>query len=212
MSKKKAVYLRIYEENPEMRKIDRIVETLQNDGVIIYPTDTIYAMGCSLFSARAIERMSRIKGVKPGKAVFSLIGYDISQLSDYTKNFTTQIYRVIKKGLPGPFTFILPAGNKIPKILHAHRKTIGIRVPDNNIPRIIAGELGHPLITTSIHDEDEVVEYVTDPEFIREKFDSLVDIIIDAGFGKNVASTIVDCTGDEFEVIRQGLGDFNDLL
>ncbi len=212
MSKRKAVFLRIHEENPEMRKIERVVDVLRNDGVIIYPTDTIYAMGCSLFSNKAVERMSRIKGVKPGKAAFSLIGYDISQLSGYTKNFTTQIYRVIKKGLPGPFTFILPAGNKIPKSLPAQRKTIGIRVPDNNIPRSIAQELGNPLISSSIHDEDEIVEYVTDPELIREKFDSLVDVIIDGGYGKNVASTIVDCTGEEFEVIREGLGNFNELL
>ena len=209
---KKAVFLRIYEENPEMRKIDRMVQTLQNGGVIIYPTDTIYALGCSCHSSKAIERICKIKGVKPSKARFSLIGYDISQLSGYTKNLTTQIYRIIKKGFPGPFTFILPAGNKIPRELHVNRKTIGIRVPDNNIPRILSRELGHPLITTSIRDDDEVIEYVTDPELIRDKFESQVDIIIDGGYGKNVASTIVDCTGVEFEVIREGLGDFNELI
>lgn len=212
MSKRKAVYLRVYEENPEMHKIERVVESLQNGGVIIYPTDTIYALGCSLYSGKAIDRVCKIKEIRPEKARFSLIGFDISQLSDFTKNFSTQIYRVIKKGLPGPFTFILPAGNKMPRNLHLNRKTIGIRVPDNNIPRIIARELGYPLITTSIRDVDEVIEYVTDPELIREKFESQVDFIIDGGYGKNVASTIVDCTGDEFEVVREGLGVFNDLL
>lgn len=212
MSKRKAVYLRVYEENPEMHKIERVVESLQNGGVIIYPTDTIYALGCSLYSGKAIDRVCKIKEIRPEKARFSLIGFDISQLSDFTKNFSTQIYRVIKKGLPGPFTFILPAGNKMPRNLHLNRKTIGIRVPDNNIPRIIARELGYPLITTSIRDVDEVIEYVTDPGLIREKFESQVDFIIDGGYGKNVASTIVDCTGDEFEVVREGLGVFNDLL
>lgn len=209
---KKAVFLKIYEENPEMRKIDRLVQTLQNGGVIIYPTDTVYALGCSFHSNKAIDRICKIKGVKPSKARFSLIGYDISQLSGYIKHLTTQIYRIIKKGFPGPYTFILPAGNKIPRGLQANRKTIGIRVPDNNIPRILSKELGHPLITTSIRDDDEVTEYVTDPELIREKFETQVDIIIDGGYGRNVASTIVDCTGDEFEIVREGLGDFNELV
>lgn len=212
MEKGKATHYRIYEENPEMRKIQNIAEHLKNGGVIIYPTDTIYALGCDVYSNKGINQLCRIKGLKPSKAVFSLIADDISQVSEFAMNLTTPIYKVMKKAFPGPFTFILQASTKIPRSLESNRKTIGVRIPDNNIPRVIARTLGNPLITTSIKDIDEVIEYATDPELIYERFAGSVDAFIDGGYGKNKASTIVDCTGDEFVVVRQGLGDFNELI
>jgi tRNA threonylcarbamoyl adenosine modification protein (Sua5/YciO/YrdC/YwlC family) len=211
MKKGEATHYRVYEENPEMKKIESIVQLLRDGGVIIYPTDTIYAMGCDLFNRQAVELICRIKGIKPSKAVFSLIGDDISQIAEYAKNLTTPLFKIMKKATPGPFTFILQASNKIPRSLDANRKTIGLRIPDNNIPRVIARELGNPLITTSIRDEDDVIEYVTDPDLIYEKYAKEVDAVIDGGVGKNVASTIVDCTGDELEIIREGLGDITTL-
>lgn len=212
MKKGTATYYRIYEENPEMRKIRNIVELLRGGGVIIYPTDTIYAMGCDIYSSKGINKLCDLKGIKPSKAVFSLIADDISQISAFAMNLTTPIYKVMKKGFPGPFTFILQANHNIPRSLESNRKTIGVRVPDNNIPRVIARTLGNPIITTSIRDEDEVVEYVTDPVMIYGRFSAQVDAFIDGGYGNNTASTIVECTGDTFEVVRQGLGDFDALI
>ncbi len=212
MNAKKAILFRVFEDNPEMRKIEKAVEILKNGGVVIYPTDTIYAMGCNFNSPRSAERLSRIKGNLASKINFSLICYDISMVSEYANNITTPVYKVLKKGLPGPFTFILHANNKVLRSIHSTKKTVGIRVPNNNIARLIVRELGNPMLSTSIRDDDEVIEYSTDPSLIYEKFEYQVDAVIDGGYGKNVASTIVDCTGDEFEVTRQGQGDFNTLI
>lgn len=204
-----AELIKLYEENPEQAKINRIVSVLRDGGVIIYPTDTVYGIGCDIFNSKAVEKVCRIKGIKPEKNNFSIICYDLSHISEYAKNISTPLFKVMKKALPGPFTFILDSNNKVPKILNAKKKTIGIRVPDNNIARNIVKELGNPIITTSIKDEDEVIEYSTDPELIYEKFQNLVDVVIDGGYGGNVASTVVDCTQDQLEVVREGLGDIS---
>jgi tRNA threonylcarbamoyl adenosine modification protein (Sua5/YciO/YrdC/YwlC family) len=207
-----AEFIRLYEENPEDKKIDQIVEVLRNGGVIIYPTDTIYGMGCDIFNQKAVQRVAQLKGLKPEKANFSIICSDLSNISEYVRNLGTPVYKVMKKALPGPFTFILNASSKVPKILNTKKKTIGIRVPDNKIPRLIVERLGNPIITTSIRDEDELIEYSTDPELIYEKFKNQVDIVIHGDYGQNVASTVVDCSGDEIEVIREGLGNIDDFL
>ena len=169
-------------------------------------------MGCDIFNQKAIEKILRIKGLKMKNANLSFICYDLSHISEYTRHLSTPVFKVMKKALPGPFTFILEASSRVPKILHANKKTVGIRVPNHNIPREIVNVLGNPIITTSIHDEDEVVEYSTDPGLIFEKYEDLVDAVIDGGYGNNVPSTIVNCVDDEFEVIREGLGDFNQFL
>ncbi|WP_194776807.1 L-threonylcarbamoyladenylate synthase [Pararhodonellum marinum] len=207
-----AEFIRIYPENPDLRRILRVVEVLRNGGVIIYPTDTVYGMGCDIYNQKSVERICQIKGIKPQKHNFSFICYDLSNISDYTRVISTPVFKVMKKALPGPYTFILNANNNVPKILNSKKKTIGIRVPDHSIPRTLVKELGRPILTTSINDEDEVIEYSTDPELIYEKFKDLVDVVIDGGYGNNVASTVLDCTGDEIEVIRQGLGEFEELL
>lgn len=204
-----AEFIKLYEENPEQAKINRIVSVLRDGGVIIYPTDTVYGIGCDIFNSKAVEKVCRIKGIKPDKNNFSIICYDLSHISEYAKHISTPLFKVMKKALPGPFTFILDSSNNVPKILNAKKKTIGIRVPDNNIARSIVKELGNPIITTSIKDEDEVIEYSTDPELIYEKFQNLVDVVIDGGYGGNVASTVVDCTQDQLEVVREGLGDIS---
>lgn len=212
MRKSKAIFLKLYEDNPEQKKIDAIINILQDNGIIIYPTDTVYALGCSIMSKNAITKLARLKGIKPGKERFSLIFESLSQVSDYAKNIYTPVFKAMKKAFPGPFTFILPATNKLPKSLNTAKKTIGVRVPDNNIPRAIVQQLGYPIITTSIRDEDEIIEYSTDPELIFEKFGDLVDAVIDGGYGNNVPSTIIDCTGADFEVVREGLGDIDTIL
>ena len=198
--------IKLYDENPNPRQINTIVDCLQNDGIIIYPTDTVYAIGCNIHSSKAVSKVAAIKSTKVEKANFSFICYDLSHISDFTKPFSTGIYKIMKKALPGPFTFILNANNNVPKIFQSRKKTIGIRVPDNNICREIVNELGNPIISTSVYDEDEILEYTTDPELIHEKYGNLVDIVIDGGFGNNEASTVIDCTGDEIEIVRQGLG------
>ena len=198
--------IKLYAENPNQRHLNEIVSCLQNDGVIIYPTDTVYAIGCNIFSPKAVARVAAIKATKVEKANFSFICYDLSHISDYTKPFSTGIYKIMKKALPGPFTFILNANNNVPKIFQSRKKTIGIRIPDNNICREIVNELGNPIMSTSVYDEDEILEYTTDPELIHEKYGSLVDIVVDGGFGNNEASTVIDCTGDEMEIVRQGMG------
>lgn len=207
-----AELIKVYPENPDPKRIDQIVKVLRAGGIIIYPTDTIYGMGCDIFNHKAIERLARIKGLRPEKANFSFIVYDLSHLSEYAKSVSTPVFKVMKKALPGPFTFILEASNKVPKLLNTNKKNVGIRIPDNNIPRFIVKELGNPIITTSIRDEDEIIEYSTDPELIYEKYRNLVDLVIDGGYGNNVASTIVDCTGDGFEVVREGLGDISEFV
>lgn len=182
---------------------------LRSGGIVIYPTDTIYGIGCDIFNQRAVERVCQIKGVKVDKTLLSFICQDISHISEYVRNISTPVFKVMKKALPGPFTFLLESSSKVPRIINAKKKTVGIRVPDHNIPRMLVEGLGNPIITTSVIDEDEVLEYTTDPELIYEKFHKLVDIVIDGGYGNNIPSTVIDCTGDMMEVIRQGAGDIN---
>ena len=201
-----AEFLKLYPQNPDPRRVEHIVRALRNGAVIIYPTDTVYGMGCDIHNARAVERVARIKGIKPVKNDFSFICYDLSHIADYAK-VSNQAFKLMKRVLPGPFTFILEATGNVPKLLNTNKKTVGIRVPDHAIPRQIVQTLGNPIITTSIRDEDEVIEYSTDPELIFEKFQHQVDIVIDGGYGGNVASTIVDVTDDDFSIIRQGLGE-----
>jgi tRNA threonylcarbamoyl adenosine modification protein (Sua5/YciO/YrdC/YwlC family) len=198
---------RIHPENPDERKIREIVAILREGGIVIYPTDTVYGIGCDIFQPKAIEKIAKIKNIKPEKANFAIICQDMSHLAEYAK-ISTPVFKVMKRALPGPFTFILPATSEVPRIFQNNRKTIGIRIPEHSIPRAIVKELGHPILTTSIVDEDDVLEYSTDPELIFEKFSTRVDAVIDGGYGQNVASTIVMCENDEFEVIRNGLGDF----
>jgi tRNA threonylcarbamoyl adenosine modification protein (Sua5/YciO/YrdC/YwlC family) len=206
-----AEFIRLYEENPDPNKIAQIVNVLRDGGVVIYPTDTVYGMGCDITNLRAVERICKIKGINPKKHNFSMICADLSNISQFTRVISKPVFKMMKKAFPGPFTIILEASTQVPKILHSKKKTIGIRVPNHNVPRILVEELGQPILTTSINDEDEVVEYSTDPELIFEKYENLVDIVIDGGYGQNVASTILDCTGDEVEVLRQGLGKLEDL-
>lgn len=204
--------LKIHPENPEGRKIKTAVDSLQQGGVIIYPTDTVYGMGCDLNQAKAFEKICRIKGINPEKATFSFVFTDISQIAEYTKTLDTPVFKVLKKALPGPFTFILECNNNIPKHFRNKKKTIGIRIPDNNIAKEIIGQLGNPILSTSIHDEDEVLDYTTDPELIHEKYEKQVDLVIDGGYGNNVPSTVVDCTNGDFQIIRQGLGKLEDFI
>jgi len=201
------MFLKIYPENPNPREIRKVVDCLQNGGIIIYPTDTIYGIGCDIFKPKAVERITEILGDSKKKSAMTFICHDLSNLSDYTKPIANNIFKVMKRTLPGPFTFILEANNNVPKIVQSNKKTVGIRVPDNNIIREIVRELGHPILSTSVKDDDEVVEYTTDPELIYEKYENLVDMVIDGGYGDNVPSTVVDCTSGEIEVVREGKGD-----
>lgn len=204
--------LKIYPENPNPKAIEQVVEVLRRGGLIIYPTDTVYGLGCDITNHRAIEAVARIRNIKPEKANFSFICYDLSNLADYSKPIDNAVFRVLKKALPGPFTFILNASGLVPKLLSSNKKTVGIRVPDNSIAREIVHQLGNPILSTSIKDEDDIIEYSTDPELIYEKYQDLVDIVIDGGYGGNVASTVVDVTSGEFEVIREGKGDLEQYL
>lgn len=198
--------IRIYEENPNAREINRVVEILRKGGVIIYPTDTIYGLGCDINSTKGMERVAQIKNLNLKKDNLSFICYDLSHISDYTQPLNNQTFKLLKKHLPGPFTFILNANNNVPKIFKNNKKSVGIRVPDNSIIREIVKELGNPILSTSIHDEDDLIEYSTDPELILERFENLVDAVVDGGFGGNEPSTVVDCTTDDFTIIRQGKG------
>jgi tRNA threonylcarbamoyl adenosine modification protein (Sua5/YciO/YrdC/YwlC family) len=198
--------IRLYDENPKLSYILRIVEILRNDGVIIFPTDTIYGIGCDITKPKAVERVARIKNIKPEKADFSFLFYDLSHISDYCKPIPNSIFKLMKKNLPGPFTFILNANSNIPKIFRSSKKSIGIRVPDNNIIREIIRELGNPILSTSVHDDDQILEYTTDPELIHEKFGEQVDLVIDGGYGGNKPSTVLDCTSGEPILIREGKG------
>jgi len=207
-----AMLIKIYPENPNERAIDQVVEVLRKGGLIIYPTDTIYGLGCDITNPKAIEKICRIRGIKPEKANFSFICHDLSHISDFIKPIDNTTFRVLKKALPGPFTFIFNANNNVPKLLSSNKKTVGIRVPDNNIARCIVKELGNPILSTSIKDDDELVEYSTDPELIYEKYQELVDLVIDGGYGDNEASTVIDCTNGEFEIIREGKGDIEAFL
>lgn len=198
--------IRIYEENPNPREISRVVEILRKGGIVIYPTDTVYGLGCDINNTKGIERIAQIKNLNLKKDNLSFICYDLSHISDYTMPLSNQTFKLLKKHLPGPFTFILNANNNVPKLFKNNKKSVGIRVPDNSIIREIVKELGNPILSTSIHDEDELIEYSTDPELIHERFINRVDAVIDGGYGGNEASTVVDCTTDEHEIIRAGKG------
>lgn len=206
-----AEIVKIYPQNPNPTEIQKVINVLNKGGVIIYPTDTVYSFGCDVTKSRALERIARIKDIKLEKSNFSIIFYDLSHLADYTRQVDTSTYKILKRALPGAFTFILEANNIIPKLFKNKRKTIGIRIPDNNIPREIVRELGNPIVATSVHDDDEIIEYTTDPELIKEKYDHLVDLIIDGGYGDNDASTVVDLSQGEVEIIREGKGDIDIL-
>lgn len=197
--------IRIYEENPNPKEIAKVVETLRKGGLIIYPTDTVYGLGCDITNSRALERIARIKGVKLDKANWSFICADLSNLSDYVRQIETATFKILKRALPGPYTFILPGNNNLPKDFKK-KKTVGIRIPDNAIAKALVEALGNPIISTSIRDEDDLLEYTTDPELIFEKWENLVDIVIDGGYGDNVASTVIDLSGNEPLVIREGKG------
>ena len=198
--------LHLHPDNPQPRNIKTIIECLQDGGVIIYPTDTIYGLGCDIFQHKAVEKISLIKQVDPAKAQLSFICYDLSDLSTYTKSISTPLYRLLKNYLPGPYTFILPASKEVPRILKSKKDTIGLRVPDNNIARSLIKELGHPILSASL--PGEMVEEYTDPEIIYENFKNRVDIVINGGIGGIVPSTVVDCTGEEPVVLRKGLGEW----
>ena len=208
-----AILLRSHPENPPANRILQAVEVLRKGGIIIYPTDTVYGIGCDIHNPKAVERLCRIKGFLPDKANLSFICHDLSHISDYAHGITTSVYKVIKKALPGPFTFIFEASAKAPRIGGKQRKTVGIRVPDNQIILQLVKELGNPIFSTSVRvDENTLEEYVTDPDLIHEKYRSMVDLVIDGGFGSNVPSTIIDCTNDDFELVRQGAGDIEQYL
>ncbi len=198
-------FIKIYENNPNEVAIKKVVEVLKNGGLVIYPTDTVYGLGCDITNTKALERIAKIKGVKLEKANFSFICSDLSHISDYIKQIDTSTFKILKRALPGPYTFILPGNNNLPKEFKK-KTTVGIRVPDNAITLEIVRQLGNPIVSTSIHDEDEVLEYSTDPELIFEKWQNLVDLVIDGGYGDNIGSTIIDLSGFEPVVIREGKG------
>ena len=200
-----AELIRIYEENPSEKELKRIVKILKKGGLVIYPTDTVYGLGCDINNTKALEKIARIKGVKLEKANFSFVCQDLSNLSEYVAQLDSTTFKILKRNLPGPYTFILPGNNKLPSVFKK-KKTVGIRVPDNKIAQLLVQHLGNPIISTSIRDDDDVIEYTTDPELIAEKWDKLVDVVIDGGFGGNVASTIFDLTESEPKLIRQGKG------
>lgn len=198
--------IKIHPENPGQRQILRVVEILAKGGIVIYPTDTVYGMGCDIKQVRTIEKIARMKGANPLNPDFSFIFYDLSHLSEYTRPVANWVFKLMKRNLPGPFTFILKANNQIPKLFKKQKKTVGIRIPQNNIILDLVKELGRPILTTSIHDPDEIIEYTTDPELIYEKYHTVVDAVIDGGYGNNEGSTVVDCTGEEPVIVREGLG------
>ena len=203
--------IKIYPENPNEKEIAKVVKILRDGGVIIYPTDTVYGLGCDITNTKALERIAKLKGIKLDKANFSFVCKDLSNLSDYVKQIDTPTFKILKRALPGPFTFILPGNNNLPKEFKK-KNTVGIRVPNNPIALEIVKQLGNPIISTSIRDEDDVIEYTTDPELIFEKWQDKVDIVIDGGYGDNLASTIIDLTGFEPVVVREGKGNPEDIL
>ncbi|MDH4090665.1 MAG: L-threonylcarbamoyladenylate synthase [Cyclobacteriaceae bacterium] len=202
-----AELIKIHPKNPEGRKINHVVETLKRGGIIVYPTDTIYGIGCDLMNRKSIERLCQIIDVKPQKLDLSFICNDLSHISTYVRKIDTPIFKILKKSLPGPYTFILESSSKVPKILGVNKKTVGIRIPDHAIPLEIVRQLGNPLITSSIKDDDVIKIYTTDPEEIFEDFKHLVEVVIDGGPGGNIPSSVIDCTGDKVVVIRKGLGE-----
>jgi tRNA threonylcarbamoyl adenosine modification protein (Sua5/YciO/YrdC/YwlC family) len=200
-----AQLIKIYPENPNSAAIKKVVDVLKNGGLIIYPTDTVYGLGCDITNTKALERIAKIKGIKLEKANFSFVCYDLSNISDFVKQIDTSTFKILKRSLPGPYTFILPGNNNLPKEFKK-KKTVGIRVPDHQVAREIVKMLGNPIVSTSIHDDDEVIEYSTDPELIFEKWQNVVDLVIDGGYGDNQASTIIDLSGFEPVVLREGKG------
>jgi tRNA threonylcarbamoyl adenosine modification protein (Sua5/YciO/YrdC/YwlC family) len=202
--------IKIYEKNPNEKEIDKVVEVLKKGGLIIYPTDTVYGLGCDITNLKAMEKVAKIKGVKLNKANFSFICYDLSNLSDYVKQIDTPTYKILKRALPGPYTFVLPGNSNLPKAFKK-KKTVGIRVPDSIIIRELVKKLGNPIVSTSIYDEDDLLEYTTDPELIFEKWKNKVDIVIDGGYGNNIPSTIVDLSHNEIIILREGKGSIEDL-
>lgn len=204
--------LQIHPKNPDPRKIQIVIDCLSNGGVIIYPTDTVYGLGCDIYQNEAIERVCRIKKIKLQESNFSIVCYNFSHLSEFTRPIDTPIFRVMKKALPGPFTFILRANGNVPKVFKTKKKTVGIRIPDNSICREIVKQLSHPIVSTSLHDTDKIVDYITDPEIIDEKYGDMVDIVINGGYGRNKPSTIVDCSDGSFTILRQGLGVLGNYL
>lgn len=206
-----AIRLSIHPDNPPLNKIFTAVEIIKKGGVVIYPTDTVYAIGCDIHNQKAVERVCRMKNIQPGKINLSFICQDLSHISEYTKSLPTHVFKLMKQVLPGPYTFILNASSQVPNILHTKKKTVGIRVPDNKIILMLVKELGNPILSTSIKNDDEVLEYTTDPDEIYERYKNYADVIIDGGFGGNEASTILDCTGNEVEVVRVGKGRVDEL-
>jgi len=200
-----ADFIKIYEENPNSKEIEKVVNILKKGGLIIYPTDTVYGLGCDITNIKALERVAKIKGVKLEKANFSFICHDLSNLSDYVKQLDNSTFKLLKRALPGPYTFVLPSAKSLPNPFK-RKKTVGIRVPDNNIALEIVKKLGRPIISTSIRDEDEIIEYTTDPELIKEKWNNLVDLVIDGGYGDNEASTVIDVSDGDVVILREGKG------
>lgn len=200
-----AEFIKIYEDNPNPDEIRRVVEVLRKGGLVIYPTDTVYGLGCDITKSRALEKIARIKGVKLNKANWSFLCADLSNLSDYVRQIDTSTFKILKRALPGPYTFILPGNNNLPKDFKK-KKTVGIRVPDNAIAQALVQDLGNPIVSTSIRDEDDVLEYTTDPGLIFEKWENLVDVVIDGGYGGNMASTVIDLSEDEPVILREGKG------
>ncbi|PJB11660.1 MAG: threonylcarbamoyl-AMP synthase [Flavobacteriales bacterium CG_4_9_14_3_um_filter_40_17] len=203
-----AQLIRIYKENIDPRAIKKVLDVLRGGGLVIYPTDTVYGLGCDITNTKALEKLARIKGVKLDKANFSFVCSDLSNLSDYVMQIDTRTFKILKRALPGPYTFILPGSSNLPKVFKK-KKTVGIRIPDNEIAIELVRQLGNPIVSTSIHDEDEVLEYTTDPELIFEKWQYLVDVVIDGGYGENVASTVIDLSGPEPIVLREGMGNIS---
>ena len=199
--------LQINADNPQMRKIQYVVDCLREDGIVIYPTDTVYAMGCDIRSKKALERICKLKGIKPEKSNLSMICRDLSEISEYTVQIDNRLFRTLKKALPGAYTFILKANSNVPKLFKNNKRTIGVRVPDNNIVQTIIAELGNPILTTSLKIDDDIQEYPTDPLDIHESYRKIVDMIVDGGIGGLIPSTVVDCTGNEPEIVREGAGD-----
>lgn len=205
-----AQFIKIYEDKPNEAAIAKVVKVLKEGGLVIYPTDTVYGLGCDITNTKALERVAKIKGIKLDKANFSFICHDLSNLSDYVRQIDTPTFKLLKRALPGPYTFILPGNNNLPKEFKK-KTTVGIRVPDNSIALEIVKQLGNPIVSTSIHDDDDVIEYTTDPELIFEKWQNLVDMVIDGGYGDNIGSTIIDLSGDEPIVVREGKGSLDIL-
>ncbi|MBP3567296.1 MAG: threonylcarbamoyl-AMP synthase [Paraprevotella sp.] len=199
--------IKIYPENPNPREVSKVVNLLKDGALIVYPTDTVYAIGCDALNVRAVEKLCALKGVNPLKSNLSIVCFDLSDISEYAQ-VSNRTFKLLKKNLPGPFTFILPTSSKLPKI-YKNRKEVGIRVPDNTIARVLVEELGNPILSMSVHDKDEMVEYSTDPELIHEKYGEDVAVVIDGGYGEDIPSTVVTCLDDEFEILRQGKGDLS---